>query len=390
MSRSSIFSFESLEGFRPSLPKGLLAAATVVLCLELSVRLIPEKYLVTFYSRLGFGIYMENEILPKFPNPQIAIFGTSRAADAFMPRMIDETLGLPKNSTVNVGLFGSRTSDWEALYRRNRDRLKHCKLVILNVDEWSFSSGVGSDEHFALTAPLSDRLSFVRPTEAVPVRDGLRWNDLNLPAEQPNPPGEKPADKEKRIAAKMEYMTAKRNRLLADWAFNLRLKLGYAPAAFAKAAGLGSKRNPPFDSNNMIRSNTVESGGEILRAENYDDRINNFYKFFDTHPIYERHVEDLARMVHEDGGTFVLMHLPNRRTYQQEVEKLHPLEYEQHIRKSRELADHIGAKFYSFRYPEEMGLTDRDYEDYCHLAWNGTMVATRWLINRIQEDKLLK
>lgn len=389
MSRSSIFNFESFEGFKPSAPKGLLGAALVVLCLELGVRLTPEKYLVTFYSRLGFGIFMENVVLPKFDKPQIAILGTSRAADAFMPRMIDEELGLPQNSTVNLGLFGSRTSDWEALYERNRAKLKSCKLVILNVDEWSFSSGVGSDEHFALTAPLRERLTFADNYDAPDLPVEIK-RDAKTPEEQAALEKEIADIKAKRAEEKLAYTRAKRNRMIADHLFKMRLKLGFVPLAIVRTLGLGSKRNPPFDSNNMIRSNTREEGAEILRAENYDDRIHNFYKQFDTHPAYVEHVARLARMVQEDGGKFVLMHLPNRRTYQERVNKLHRVEYEQHVRRTRELAAKVGAQFYYFEYPEEMKLTDRDFEDYCHLAWNGTMAATRWLVETIRKDGLLK
>lgn len=372
MSRSSIFNFEALREFKPALPRGLLTAAALVLLLEISVRVVPEKYLVTFYSRLGFGVYMENVVLPEFKDPKIAIFGTSRAADAFMPSMLDEALNLPQNSTINMGLFGSRTSDWEALYSRNRARLKSCGLVVLVVDEWSFSSGVGSDEHFGLTAPLSERWNFAQATES------------------PVPRGESDDAKLKRESAKLENLRSKRNRLLADWAFNLRLKLGFVPMALVKATGLGNRRNPPFDANHMSRSNTLESGGAIVRVENYDDRIRGFYKFFDTQPIYVRQVEEFARRVKEDGGQFVIVHLPNRRTYQDEVEKLYPLEYAQHVRNTKALAERLGVPFYYFRYPEEMGLKDADYEDYCHLAWNGTVVATRWLIERVEGDKLLR
>ncbi len=67
-----------------------------------------------------------------------------------MPTAMDEALKLPAFSTVNLSIFGSRTSDWLDLYQRNRAKLSHCKVFIVVVDEWSFSSGVGNDEQFCL------------------------------------------------------------------------------------------------------------------------------------------------------------------------------------------------------------------------------------------------
>src|ERR1043165_1346813 len=120
MSRTSIFNFESLEGFMPRRPKGLLLAAAIVLCLEIGLRLAPDKWLFVSYSRPEFYVFMEQEVLPKFSQPQIAILGTSHAADAIVPDELDAALGLPPYSTANLGIFGSRSNEWLDMYRRNR------------------------------------------------------------------------------------------------------------------------------------------------------------------------------------------------------------------------------------------------------------------------------
>ena len=371
MSRSSIFNFESFEGFKPRVPVGLLAAAALVLCVELGVRLAPDTWLIPYYSRLGFRGFMEHEVLPKFDAPQIAIVGTSRAADAINPKALDAALGLPEFSTVNLSIFGSRTSDWLDIYQRNRAKLSHLKLLIVVVDEWSFSSGVGNDEQFCLDAPFADRWNFVPPSYF----DHLR---------------ERSPEQKKRFEEWIDFLQLKRKRLLADWVFNMRLKLGFVPFAIAKSLHLGKKREPVFDLFHMVRSTTAETGKEAEDPKNYHERIRNFYKFFDTHPIYVRHIEDLARLVKEDGGRLVLVHLPNRHSYQNEVEKLFPLEYAQHIFQAGELAKRIGAPFYSSRFPEDIGLADDDYEDYCHLAMSGTEICTKWIGELIKKDKLLE
>ena len=368
MFRSSIFNFESLRGFSPRVPSGLLLAAALVCGVELGVRLAPDTWLIPYYSRLGFRGFMEHEVLPQFSAPKIMIVGTSRAADALKPMAIDDALKLPEFSTVNLSIFGSRTSDWLDLYERNHEKLSHCKLVIVVVDEWSFSSGVGNDEQFCLDAPLADRLHFA---------DAPQSTDTT-------------AEGQKRAAEKLDFMRFKRNRLIADWLFNMRLKLGFAPLAVAKSLHLGKKREPVFDDYHMVRSTSDEKGKEDNNPLNYHERIRNFYKYFDTHPIYTRHIVDLAARVKQDGGRLLLLQLPNRRSYQNEVDTLFPREYKQHVDVTQKLAADVGATFYNCKFPEEIGLKDSDYVDYCHLAMSGTDICTDWLIKKIERDGLLK
>ncbi|MEI6234526.1 MAG: hypothetical protein WCT04_15845 [Planctomycetota bacterium] len=366
MFRSSIFNFESFEGFGPRVPNGLLCAVALVCCVELGVRVAPDTWLFPYYSRLGFRGFMEHEVLPKFKEPKIAIVGTSRAADAFNPKALDEALGLPEFSTVNLSIFGSRTSDWLDLYQRNRAKLSHCKLFVVTVDEWTFNSGVGNDDQFSLDAPLADRWNY-----AIPHFERLREVS--------------PHEKEKQREI-IESTQLKRNYLLADWVFSMRLKLGYVPQAIAKSLKLGKKRDPIFDQYHMVRSTSAESGKETLDPKNFHERIRNFYKNFNPHPIYFRHIEELARLIKEDGGRLVIVHLPNRRSYQNEVDKLFPNEYAKHLSVTQDLAKRVGARFEYRKYPEEIGLVDTDYEDYCHMVLSGTMKSTKWVAEILRSE----
>ena len=362
-----------MRELHPRLPRAVIGAMLLVVCMEVSMRFIPERFIVPYFSRLGFGEFMKHEVIPNFHNPQIVILGTSRAADAFMPTLMEDKLGLPPYSVLNMGVFGSRTSVWLEMYEQNRDRFRgHVKLVILNVDEWTFSSGEGSDEQFCLTAPFRDRIDFVQPVES------------------PNPPNENPEEKILREREKHENLVRKRSRLFMDCVFQFRFKLAWAPNAILRIFGLGYDRAPDFDANHMIRSTSADVGKETVDPTNYDSRIHTFYKFFDTHPIYIRHVEELAAKVREDGGRFVLMHLPNKHDYQDEVEKLYPQGYAQHIRNTDALAGRLGVLFWMKRYPEEIGLKTTDYVDYCHMAYSGAIVATNWLVKKIQDEHVLE
>src|SRR5258708_4775197 len=104
MSLSSIFNFESFQGFRPRVPKTLLGVAVFLALLELTVRLIPEETLIPARSRQGEVFFIERELLPRIEKPKVVLLGSSRIRRAIVPRLLDDKAGLPPNSTLNCGL----------------------------------------------------------------------------------------------------------------------------------------------------------------------------------------------------------------------------------------------------------------------------------------------
>src|SRR5436190_15151835 len=119
MFHSSTLNFESLQGLRLRVPKTLLAVAGVVIALELAVRAVPEKSLVPKASRQGEIFFIEEKVLPKFPAPRILLLGSSRMRRAIVPRQLDQQLGLPEGSTLNLGLAYARVYESLYLYERN-------------------------------------------------------------------------------------------------------------------------------------------------------------------------------------------------------------------------------------------------------------------------------
>src|SRR4051812_21655636 len=98
MSLSSIFNFESFEGFKPRMPLTALSVLGVLLALEIGVRLIPDESLIPAKSRQGEIVFMERELLPRVTNPRIVLLGSSRIRRAVVPKLLDEKSGLPVNS----------------------------------------------------------------------------------------------------------------------------------------------------------------------------------------------------------------------------------------------------------------------------------------------------
>ncbi|HLX59949.1 MAG TPA: hypothetical protein VKX17_01585 [Planctomycetota bacterium] len=380
MSPSSIFNFESLHGLTPRVPKALLIAAALVLTLELALRLAPDRWLLPYSSRLGLALYMEHEVLPRFDHPQIAIFGTSRAADAFSPVTLDEALNLPPYSSVNLSIFSGRTNEWFNFYQRNRAKLSKVKVLVVAVDEWTFSSGVTADEQLSISAPFIERWNFVQTGEAPPH------------------PEESPDEKSKRAAATLDYMRTRRNLLLVDWLFQMRMKLAYLPKSILVSLHLAQRHESiALDADRMVRSPGTEVES-LKQAENSPisrERIKNYYKHFNSHPLYIAYFEELAALAKADGVRLLVLQMPNRRSYQNEVDKLFPEEYEQHIRVTRDLAAKVGASFKSAKFPEEISadgktLTDANYKDYGHMVPSGTDICTRWLADIIKNEALLK
>ena len=91
--------------------------------------------------------------------------------------------------------------------------------------------------------------------------------------------------------------------------------------------------------------------------------------------------------VKANGGRFVLLQLPNRAAYQAEVEKNHRAEYEREREAIGALAAKLLVPFWSYRLPEEMGLSDDDYEDYGHMTPGGAAKTTQFIGEKIRELK---
>lgn len=385
MSRSSIFNFDSYQGFGLKFPATALCVVALIAGIEAGLRALPDTWLlVDSTSRLGLTTFYDNEVIPRFEHPQIVIVGTSRAEDAVAPAPLDEALGLPPWSTVNLGLAGARPYDGLGFYEDHRARMKQAKLVIYFSDEWHFSSGWGLGWRYFQRAPLEERLRLL-PEGKMP--------QLVKPADVSDEDwAQMEAD---RLAKKREQLDQLRTTMLTDWVFQMRLKLRYIPKAIAvNFFGASPGKQLVVTDEHLVqrpeKHKDKELGPPSEDMEKFRERVDGFYENFDTHPLMLEHVRKLARMVQEDGGRFVIVQMPNRKMHQDCVEKYHPVEYQQHEDALKELGKELGVPVYVYRHPAEVGLEEIDYLDYGHLARRGCARFTAFMAELIKRDKLLE
>ena len=345
MSRSFILNFESFEGFTPRIPATLLCVAAVILGFEFVSRLTPEEYLVPGNSRQGEIAFMKHDVLSRFEAPQIILLGSSRIRRAVVPKLLDEKLDLPRNSTVNLGLASGRIFEALFLYEANREKLGAAKLVVLNIDEWQLSSGWHLGSLYEMHAPWRERLEF----------------SGNL-----------------------------RSRLVLDGLFTLRHKLRLLPSALSHRFGHKSDRlQLSIDANNQVLP-PLRKSREIDDMARYITEMDAFYSNFEISPVMQNHIEQLSIQIAAAGGKLVLMQLPNRAMYQKEVDRFKKDEYTQHIKALTELANRLGLPLFIYNQPSECGLNDANFEDYGHMNPAGAQIFTRFLAELIRKEKWLQ
>jgi hypothetical protein len=345
MSRSSIFNFESLEGFKPRLPGALLASVLIIVALEAAMRLTPDTLVP---NRIETEVrFMEEQLLPRIQEPRVVVLGSSRVRRAVVPAQLDEELGLPRNSTVNAGMAMGRLYDALYFYERNRALLGKADVVVFSFDEWHFSVGGRLGTHYELHAPWVERFQF----------SGLL-----------------------------------RSRMVLDGLFSMRIKLPLLPRKLMVDAGLRQPNRFQLslnDDNQILPPErpVAEDGLDVARLRK---QIELLYDDFEISPVPQEHLRRLAEMVKADGARLVLLQMPNRNSYQAEVERTHGKEYQAHARTLRALSAELNAPLHYFERPEECGMTDADYVDYGHISLDGSRTFTTFLARLLREQNYLR
>ncbi len=330
MWHSSIFSFESLRTVRPRLPLTIVAVLALLVVAEGACRRLPQRWFVDPWLGTARIVFIEDHILPTCDSPKVVFLGSSRGMFGVNPRLLDRRLGLPDRSCVNCSILTGGPELFLKFYHRNRRKLKSAELVILNVDEWHF---VGPPTFSAGGEPPTMFID-----EVFPMRE--------------------------------RYLA------LVD---NLLMMTG-----FSKARTLGLM----VDENNQAWSSPKQDFSYPADLKSYRTIIRGSYYREDECicPYKLAMVTQLAKMVHEDGGRFVIIQMPNRAAFHREVLSLYGPEFRRRVAAVRAL----DLSYYLFEHPAECGLSDDSYTDGMHLRPTGADQFTCFLADWIRRENLLK
>jgi hypothetical protein len=162
--------------------------------------------------------------------------------------------------------------------------------------------------------------------------------------------------------------------LFLDGLFTFRVKAQLLPNLF-------QRRKKDVQMLTVTADNQVLAPGVATHEHltTLKEQMALFYENFDINDVLADHVRELARRVKANGGQFVLMELPNRSDYQFVVDEKHADDYNLQKAAFARLAGELGVPFLDFSRPDELGLTDDDYEDYGHITPTGAKKVTHVL-----------
>jgi len=343
-----IFSLDSLRTVRPRWPVTLLGVLGIVLILEVTARMLPDKMLMSPRSSVGTIEWMERELLPRHPKPRVIFVGTSRVRDSIVPRVVDDGLGLPAGSAVNLGLAGGRLFEAMLMYDRWQDQLGEADLVVLNVDEWFFNPNYNLGWLYEVHAPMSERVQ-------LPAH--VRWPSV------------------------------------LDGVFQVRPKfvpmIQTVKRSFRKRKPRGLELR--VDENNQITPLEKATVDPTLITEDRFRRTSDcFYHKYEVNPVLVNHFAQFAERVRSSGAKLVLIQIPNLGVYQQYIDKHHGEAFQAHLKALRETAKNLKVPLRIYIAPQECGLEESDYVDYGHMVPSGANKLSRFLAELIKKEGWLE
>lgn len=330
-SRSSIFSSNTLQ-IRGGVPRGLLTAIVLLGVLDFGLsradwpyRKYPSSYVGTFLA--------QEQALRRDPvPPRIIIPGNSRSKCGLLAQEIERLLGLPQGAVLNLSIESGDHYDNYIFQERNRQLMKSARLLIYGVDAYEWNAEFPLSERFPHFAGLTDRL-YLEPS--VPRIFGWFF----------------------RTEEKAALYHAIFRRIKA------RLTLS---SHVGNQAGADDPPSKP--------SASPEPLGPV------EGRVSFWYKHFRLSPKRQALLQQVVATAHEDGQRVVILQLPFRDEYMQEVFRAHASDYKVYQQSIRNL-DGVDVRL--FETASDCGLEPTDFEDWDHLNATGaekfTQVWCRWL-----------
>jgi hypothetical protein len=338
-SRSSTFSFETLRLDATVRPLGAILAALILIAIDATVARTDWIWARVPTSQGGMLDAVERTIVDPAPDPKVLIMGSSRIHDAVLPRTLERSLDLDEGTVLNLGISAGTPFDALTLYRRNRQKLRHARAMVVGVDDWQFNGGFPPSECDRRFMTLAERIGVFRSDATLSLIAGWAWKTYD--AEAPI------------------------RRLLEDFVHR-------TPHAIR------------IDDEGRI---VMTPGAREVGPLEVDVRpdVDRFYARWTLSPGRIAELETLIRLAQEDGLAVFLTQVPLRAAYVDVVEQRFgaaDAEYR------RGIASIAGVEIHLFARASELGIPENHYVDYGHLTRPGaermTAAIARWL------DSILK
>jgi hypothetical protein len=328
MSPSSTSSSETLPRWRT--PRALVAAAVVLLCVEIIVARRDWIWSRDPASPSGVIDAMEQLIIRKASPPTVLVMGSSRARDAIVPAVLERELGLPRGAVMNLGITGGTPFDGLTLYRRNRDRLRHAQLLVFAIEDWhlneSFPPGV-LDRRFAT---LDERIGVFDRDATLSLVVGWLWRTYD--AQEPL----------RELGASVTRDGSRTLRVTDDG------RIGW-------------------------RRQELEEGPTSVDVQT---SVAQFYTPFRLGRGRLRQLEQLLALARQDGLQALVVRLPWRDAYVDAVRARYADQLDATAALTRDVA---GARVVLFERASALGIPEHWFYDYGHL----TLLGARRLTGRL-------
>jgi hypothetical protein len=324
-SPSSTFSFDTLQ-IHWGVPRGLLTAVFFLGVLDFGLsradwpyRKYPSSYVGTFLAQEEV---LRRDLVP----PRIIILGNSRTKGGLLSQEMERVLGLPDGSVLNLSIESGDHYDNYMFQKRNRQQMKSARLLIYGVDAYEWNANFPLSERFHHFAGFTDR--------------------LNL---EPSVPS------------------------LFGWFFRTEEKAALYHAIFRRIKGrlVGASR---LASQKGVDDPPVNQPKSPAPLSPVGGRVSFWYKDFRLSPKRQALLQRVVATAREDGQQVVIVQLPFRDEYMDEVFRSHASDYDAYQQSIHSLD---GAHTQLFETASACGLESTDFKDWDHLDASGAEKFTR-------------
>lgn len=329
----SIFSFESFKHIRFRWSAGLFALAILIV-----VEVFARRQDIWFEhqeSPVWVQREVQKQLIDQIDSPQIVILGNSRILSMIQPRILEDTMGLGRGQVLQAAITEGNPYDCLYVYRRNRERFKKSKLVIIGLDSWQVQGKTMLHERIRYNASMKDRIKYFTGKERYSLVVGRIWRTYD-------------AHKPLMRYLKGYILGSGQRQIIVD----------------------GRSRWNPYENMNM-------RGPKELK--DIDQTALGFYKNFQEGDASLEPLKTLMAMAKSDGLQVVFCRAPMRDSFINIVNINWPIAEKQLQEIVEKMFKAAGVEGYSLIYGKasELGIPMEYFSDYGHFLPIGAKAATQ-------------